>query len=258
MAIWNAIKDSQQTGDYETFLETYPNSPMAPFAKRRLEAFSKTKATRSSEEAERAGSKQRQQAKAEAEAARKRSEQQAARARERELWEAVSSSEDPAVVQAFLNRYPKSDYAPLASARVATLKARTADATRRPQQATPQKLASRQPVKETGSQSSNFDGRWLGSAFGCVPVLGYHPVDYDIDVVLSGGNVIGEVRKTSLKGNVSVLELEAQLSDRAPFKFHITRVGLDVFAAFARDQERADGTINGCGLILTRTNAPAQ
>ena len=43
MAIWNAIKDSQQAGDYETFLETYPNSPMAPFARRRLRTLSRTK-----------------------------------------------------------------------------------------------------------------------------------------------------------------------------------------------------------------------
>ena len=43
MAIWNVIQNSQKAGDFETFLESYPNSPMAPFAKARLEEIRKSK-----------------------------------------------------------------------------------------------------------------------------------------------------------------------------------------------------------------------
>ena len=42
MAIWNAIKDTEKASDFETFLKTYPDSPMAPFAKSRLEALRAT------------------------------------------------------------------------------------------------------------------------------------------------------------------------------------------------------------------------
>ena len=43
IAIWNAIKDSEKRSDFETFLKTYPASPMAPFAESRLEALQTTK-----------------------------------------------------------------------------------------------------------------------------------------------------------------------------------------------------------------------
>ena len=43
MAIWNAIQNSRQASDFETFLKTYPNSPMAPFAKGRLEVLGQSK-----------------------------------------------------------------------------------------------------------------------------------------------------------------------------------------------------------------------
>ena len=43
MAVWNAIENSERVTDFETFLRTYPASPMAPFAKSRLEALEKTK-----------------------------------------------------------------------------------------------------------------------------------------------------------------------------------------------------------------------
>ena len=36
IAVWNIIKDSSQRGDFDTFIKTYPKSPMVPFARRRL------------------------------------------------------------------------------------------------------------------------------------------------------------------------------------------------------------------------------
>ena len=43
LAVWRAIQNSRQASDFETFLATYPDSPMTPFAKGRLEALQKTK-----------------------------------------------------------------------------------------------------------------------------------------------------------------------------------------------------------------------
>jgi uncharacterized caspase-like protein len=39
VVVWNSIKDSIEPHDLETFLQVYPNSPLAPFAQSQLEAF---------------------------------------------------------------------------------------------------------------------------------------------------------------------------------------------------------------------------
>lgn len=38
MMVWDRIKDSQDPADFATFLETYPDSPLAPFARNRAQA----------------------------------------------------------------------------------------------------------------------------------------------------------------------------------------------------------------------------
>jgi hypothetical protein len=37
LEVWKVISDSSQASDFETFLEQYPDSVMAPFARKRLE-----------------------------------------------------------------------------------------------------------------------------------------------------------------------------------------------------------------------------
>jgi formylglycine-generating enzyme required for sulfatase activity len=39
LAVWDTIKDSQIAGDFQLFVDTYPDSPFAPFARLRLEAL---------------------------------------------------------------------------------------------------------------------------------------------------------------------------------------------------------------------------
>ena len=39
MAVWDAIKDSQDPKDFETFVETYPDSPLVRFALNRIMAL---------------------------------------------------------------------------------------------------------------------------------------------------------------------------------------------------------------------------
>ncbi len=39
MQVWNSIKGSEDPNDFRTFLDAYPQSPMAPFAKNRLRAL---------------------------------------------------------------------------------------------------------------------------------------------------------------------------------------------------------------------------
>ena len=52
--IWNAIANSQDPVDFQIFLETFPDSPLAPFAQRRMERLQSMEvATLSKEQAER-------------------------------------------------------------------------------------------------------------------------------------------------------------------------------------------------------------
>jgi hypothetical protein len=52
--VWNAIANSQDPVDFQIFLETFPDSPLAPFAQRRMERLQSTQvATLSEEQAER-------------------------------------------------------------------------------------------------------------------------------------------------------------------------------------------------------------
>jgi hypothetical protein len=37
LVVWSAIADSQNPSDFEIFLDAYPQSPLAPFARQRLE-----------------------------------------------------------------------------------------------------------------------------------------------------------------------------------------------------------------------------
>ena len=139
LTFWNSVKDSDNPAVLEAYLMQYPKGTFAGLAQVKI-ADLEARAARRGEESDRAKAVRKRQAEEEAKRraeetklARLKSEKEAARARERELWQAVAESSDPGVVQAFLNRYPKSDYAPLAAARLATLKARAAEAAQRPQ-----------------------------------------------------------------------------------------------------------------------------
>ena len=252
LTFWNSVKDSNDPAAIETYLGRYPSGIFASLARVRIAAL-KAKAARSGEAAERAGSKQRQQAKAEAELARKRSEQQAARARERELWDAVASSKDPAVVQAFLKRYPKSDYAALARARLSTLTTRSSRVPQIPSQPE-QKVALATPKAPKADLWRKLNGNWFGELPVCGVTSGGWAQEFSIRFSLRQGLIEGKLRQTTtweselwtVKGNIDA-------DGKFLIPIHLYGGGI---AEFAGTVDFVSGTIvakiNDCKLSIRR------
>jgi adenylate cyclase len=91
---WDSIKNSVSASEYEAYLEQYPEGSFAALARLRLEAISK-------------------------DAAGMRDPQD----REVELafWESVRESDNPALIQAYLQKYPRGEFSPLAEIRIGEL-----------------------------------------------------------------------------------------------------------------------------------------
>ena len=91
---WDLIKNSVSASEYEAYLERYPEGSFAALAQLRLEAISK-------------------------DAAGMRDPQD----REVELafWESVRESDNPASIKAYLQKYPKGEFSPLAEIRIGEL-----------------------------------------------------------------------------------------------------------------------------------------
>ena len=91
---WDSIKNSVSANEYEAYLEQYPEGSFAALARLRLEAIAK-------------------------DAAGMRDPQD----REVELafWESVRESDNPALIQAYLQKYPKGEFSPLAEIRIGEL-----------------------------------------------------------------------------------------------------------------------------------------
>ena len=91
---WDSIKNSVTAGEYEAYLEQYPEGSFAALARVRLEAISK-------------------------DAVGMRDPKD----REVELafWEFVRESDNPASIKAYLQKYPKGEFSPLAEIRIGEL-----------------------------------------------------------------------------------------------------------------------------------------
>jgi adenylate cyclase len=90
---WDSIKNSVSAGEYEAYLEQYPEGSFAALARLRLEAISKNGGIRDQQD------------------------------REVELasWESVRESDNPALIQAYLEKYPTGEFMALTEIRLAEL-----------------------------------------------------------------------------------------------------------------------------------------
>ena len=93
IAFWDSIKDSKNKAEYEAYLHQYPNGGFVKLARSRL---------------------------AELETPESPSEQNATET-EITYWESVRDSEDPAMFEAYLEKYPEGQFRELAVARLAKL-----------------------------------------------------------------------------------------------------------------------------------------
>jgi len=94
---FQSIQNSNEIADFEAYLLTYPNGAFAGIARRQIEAL-------------RAGAAQ--------------NAPLGESAIEAQLWQDLKASDDPAMLEAFVLRYPDGQYVELAEARLQKLKAR--------------------------------------------------------------------------------------------------------------------------------------
>jgi adenylate cyclase len=90
----DSIKNSVSASEYEAYLEQYPQGSFAALARLRLEAIAK-------------------------DAAGMRDPQD--REVELSFWESVRESDNPALIQAYVEKYPNGEFAALAEIRLAEL-----------------------------------------------------------------------------------------------------------------------------------------
>ena len=257
LAFWSSVKDTDNPAVLEAYLVQYPKGTFAGLARVKI-ADLKAKGVLRGQETARAGAL-RQQTKAEAErraseaeAARKRSEQQAARARERELWDAVSSSEDPAVVQAFLNRYPESDYAPLARARLGSLKTSTGTAAPKKE---PKVAALVTPKTAALPLFENIKGNWRGGPIFCggTSRSQMKPQVTFFLQVKKEGEIEGSLQTLSGGGNIREEFFDATYDSNADFSFDAVEVGERVTGNLKPINGRLHFEIGPCKITLERT-----
>ena len=91
IALWQAVKDSSNVKDYEAYLKTHPLGVFAPLARARIDALG-------------------------AEANERKAKQ--ANLTELAFWNSIKDSGKAADYQAYLEKYPEGDFAPLAQARL--------------------------------------------------------------------------------------------------------------------------------------------
>ena len=135
MHVWDRIKDSANPVDFATFLETYPSSPMAAFARNRLEdregtpgpvalaapAAATAKAPGIGEDPTEPGSD----------------------ATELAFWEWVEDTDQPRMIEAYLGAYPNGVFASLARRKLEVLD---------------------EALTSTRQRIGRFDGEWTGRA----------------------------------------------------------------------------------------------
>ena len=99
LAFWDLIKDSARLADYEAYLEQYPDGSFVALARTRLAEFASA-------------------------AGGMRDPQD--REVELSFWESVRESDNPAALQAYLDKYPNGEFKPLAEIRLSELGAQPA------------------------------------------------------------------------------------------------------------------------------------
>ena len=257
LTFWNSVKNSDNPAVLDAYLVQYPTGIFAGLARVRIEEL-KAKAARSEKDATQTQAARRKQADAaaaqkaaEAKLARERSDQQAAQARERALWDAVASSEDPAVVQAFIDRYPNGDYATLARARLTTLK-RRAQTQSRPSQ---RKVAAVTVPSKPAVAKVNIEGRWRSEPIMCGRgSFDSQPYKVTVDFVVKGRSVDIELERTSTYGSNNSEYYEATIQDDETISAFSLGLDLPISAKMLVDNSAIRAKIGECDLKMKRVD----
>ncbi len=145
IALWQAVKDSQNARDYEAYLEAYPNGIFAPLARARVGSLDAEAERRSADQANMA---------------------------EFEFWNAIKDGGSAADYQAYMERFPEGNFVPLAKARMAAAERAEAEAAERRRIAA-EKAAKEQTAAEAAQRLAAELGYWNSVKDSA------NPADYD-------------------------------------------------------------------------------
>jgi uncharacterized caspase-like protein len=168
---WQSVADSNDTAVLQSYLSQYPKGTFAPAARAKIAALEQR---RKDDEAQTARTQQLAAAPAPT----------AAVTPEQVLWDAVKDSNNPAMLQGYLDRYPNGVYAQAAAVKMAAL---------RPTAATPAPQPVAAPVPSTPTPTrpaaGTRDGRWSGSDSG-----------WTVELTVTGDVIAGTARSTHRSG----------------------------------------------------------
>jgi hypothetical protein len=156
VVFWESVRNSVNPAELKAYLARYPDGAFAALARARLDALAAAEAKRAAPPApeRKAGEKP----PAAAPRATAKADQEAL------FWESVRTSNNPAELKAYLDRYPEGAFAPLARARLDTIAAAEATRAAEPKLNLPQASAARPETLRLPAPpapaSARFDGRW--------------------------------------------------------------------------------------------------
>jgi len=205
VVFWESVRNSTIPAELNAYLERYPEGTFASLARARLDALAEMAAKRAAEPPSKAASAPPAPPRKPAESAAGRpvdkpvERQAAVDARppakpdqESLFWESVRSSDNPAELKAYLERYPQGTFAPLANARLESIAAAEARRAAEPKLNIPQ---TSEPRPETlrlpasaGSGPGRFDGRW-NAELACEPFMELQAFRRTFPTEIRGGDV---------------------------------------------------------------------
>jgi carboxyl-terminal processing protease len=151
--LWEYVEKTKLAGDYQAYLDQYPNGTYAALARSRLTSLGAAPAAATPAPA---GAKS---------------------AAEKAMWDSISASKQASDFDAYLKQYPQGTYAPLARSRLAELN-RAATAT--PSAPDPADAPVTEPAS-TSTDESSSDG--LGGLFGASPKVEYDSKGVDCRIM---------------------------------------------------------------------------
>jgi class 3 adenylate cyclase len=101
LAFWESVRDSERAEDFQAYLDRHPDGHFATLARHRLDDLTSAPAPPAGEGRGGAGAEKIELA----------------------FWESVSDADDPALFQAYLDKYPEGNFAAIATTRLARLQA---------------------------------------------------------------------------------------------------------------------------------------
>jgi serine/threonine-protein kinase len=172
VVFWESVRGSTSRAELEAYLAKYPEGTFAPLARARIEALAAAAAAKTAPPPERKAEPRPPAPPPPVSAAPAKAEP----SQEALFWESVRSSNNPAELRAYLDRYPQGTFAPLARARLDAIAAAQAKAAAEPKLNIPPRTGASQetlrvpagadaaakPAAAAAAPGGKYAGTWTG------------------------------------------------------------------------------------------------